>query len=338
MARRMDPSKPEKPAPKLMDRVRAALRVRRYSPRTEELYCGWILRFIRYHGLRHPSELGEEALPAFLSHLATEENVSASTQNQALAAIRFLYVYVIGKPEEWGDDFVRAKRPERIPVVLTPAEVASVLGAMGGVTALMAELLYGAGLRLFECCSLRVKDIDLAKREIRLRDGKGQKDRITPLPNSLVERLRSHLATVKIQFEDDIAKGRGWVVLPNALRRKYPAAAREWHWQWVFPATRTYTEQGTGQVRRHHLHETVLQRAVQGAAIAAKITKPVTCHVLRHSFATHLLEAGYDIRTIQELLGHTDVSTTMIYTHVLNRGGHGVISPLDRLPPRRGGE
>jgi integron integrase len=322
--------------PRLMDRIRDALRVRRYSPRTEKAYCGWIRRYILFHSRRHPRDLGPEAIEAFLTHLATEGRVSASTQNQALAAILFLYVRVLERPQEWLGSFVRAKRPERLPVVLTPAEVMAVLDRMSGLPRLMATLLYGSGLRLLECACLRVKDLDFERREVLVRDGKGQKDRITMLPFRLVEPLRAHLEKMRTQHETDLGDGAGWVELPDALGKKYPNAGREWPWQWVFPATRTYRAPGTGEIRRHHLHETVLQRAVRSAALSAGIAKPVSCHVLRHSFATHLLESGYDIRTIQELLGHRDVSTTMIYTHVLNRGGLAVRSPFDLPPgPRR---
>ncbi len=320
------------PPRRLLDRVRSAIRTRHYSPRTEEAYCSWIRRFVHFNGLRHPSELDPGAITAFLTHLATVEHVSASTQNQALAAILFLYVHVLGAPPERYADFVRAKRPHRIPVVLTRREVALVLEHLTGVTKLMALLLHGSGLRLLECATLRVKDVDLERKELIVRHGKGGRDRVTMLPASLCEALRDHLAKVKAQHDADVSDGAGWVALPAALAGKYPHAGREWPWQWVFPATRTYQAPGGDQVRRHHLHETVLQRAVRLAAIQAGISKRVHCHVLRHSFATHLLEAGYDIRTIQELLGHRDLATTMIYTHVLNRGGLGVRSPLDLLP------
>lgn len=280
--------------------------------------------------------LGAPEIEAFLDHLATSRAVSASTQNQALAALLFLYIRVLDRPPTLAWGFARGKRPEHLPVVLTPTEVVAVLERLDGAPRLMASLLYGAGLRLMECASLRVKDLELERREIRVRDGKGQKDRVAPLPRRLLEPLQAHLVEVRRLHEVDLAKGGGWVALPNALDRKYPNAGREWPWHWVFPATRTYVDGATGQVRRHHLHETVLQRAVRDAALAAGLAKRVSCHVLRHSFATHLLEAGYDIRTIQELLGHKDVATTMIYTHVLNRGGLGVRSPLDEvdLPPR----
>jgi integron integrase len=317
-------------APRLGERVRDALRVRHYSPRTAEAYRGWIARFVRFGGMRPPEELGTEVIERFLTHLAVERGVSASTQNQALAAILFLYVHVLGRPREDFGDFVRASRPERLPIVLTAREAFAVLEHMRGVPRLMASLLYGSGLRVLECATLRVKDLDFARREIVLRDGKGRKDRVTPLPVRVLEPLREHLARWRVVHADEARRGGGRVALPDALERKYPNASREWAWQWVFPATRTYCDRETGEERRHHLHETVLQRAVRAAAQAAGIAKPVSCHVLRHSFATHLLEAGQDIRTIQELLGHRDVATTMIYTHVLNRGGLGVRSPLDR--------
>ncbi len=273
--------------------------------------------------------MGEAELTAFLSHLATDRKVSASTQNQALSALLFLYKEVLGKELPWLDGLVRAKRPHRIPVVLSQGEVMNLLQLMRGTTWLMASLLYGSGLRLMECARLRVKDLDLERREIRVRDGKGRKDRITLLPSKLVSPLNAQLAFAKKQHEADLLLGNGSVEIPFALSRKYPRAAWEWGWQWVFPATRPYRDRETGLHRRHHLHESVLQRAVKDAARRTGIAKPATCHTLRHSFATHLLESGYDIRTIQELLGHRDVSTTMIYTHVLNRGGLGVRSPLD---------
>jgi integron integrase len=303
--------------------------MRRYSRRTERAYVGWIRRFILFHGKRHPREMGEPEVVAFLSALATRDGVSASTQNQALSALVFLYSEVLGKELDWLGGLVRAHRPERLPVVLTHPEVRALLSHLAGSVWLMASLMYGSGLRLFECAELRIKDVDLDAGEIRVRDGKGRKDRVTMLPARLREPLTEHLTKVKQLHEQDLATGRGWVTLPDALTRKYPHAGREWGWQWVFPATRVYKDGATGQWRRHHLHESVVQRAVKVAAARAGITKPATCHVLRHSFATHLLEAGYDIRTIQELLGHRDVSTTMVYTHVLNRGGRGVRSPLD---------
>lgn len=320
----------EAKGPRLLDRVRHALRLRRYSGRTAEAYCGWVVRFVRFHGMKHPDQLGGEAIEQYLTHLAVERGVSASTQNQALSALLFLYVNVLDRPREDFRGFVRARRPERLPVVLTVREVFAVLERMRGVPRLMAALLYGSGLRVMECATLRVKDLDFERREITVRDGKGRKDRVTPLPLRIVEPLRAHLARWRAEHAAEVRSGGGAVVVPDALERKYRNAPREWAWQWVFPATKTYCDRETGEVRRHHLHETVLQRAVREAAQAAGIAKPVTCHVLRHSFATHLLEAGQDIRTIQELLGHRDVATTMIYTHVLNRGGLGVRSPLDR--------
>jgi integron integrase len=315
--------------PKLLDTVRQALRVRHYSPRTEHAYCEWARRFIVYHGKRHPSQLGAAEVQQFLDHLARDLGVSAGTQNQALAALVFLYNDVLAVRLEKHLTLVRARRPERIPVVLTASEVTTVLSHLSGVTLLMASLLYGAALRLIECARLRIKDLDFERREIRIRDGKGRKDRLTPLPVSLIGDLKIHLELVRRQHEQDLREGAGYVELPDALSRKYSAAAREWPWQWVLPATRKYLHAETRERRRHHLHETVLQKAVRQAALAAHIAKRVSCHTLRHSFATHLLETGYDIRTIQELLGHRNVATTMIYTHVLNRGPLGVRSPLD---------
>ena len=315
--------------PRLLDQVRASLRARHYSVRTEKAYVGWIRRFILFHGKRHPESMAEVEIGAYLSSLA-EAKVSSSTQNQALAALLFLYQQVLGRELEWLGNLVHAKRPKHVPVVLGRNEVRLVLAQFDGSPWLVSALLYGGGLRLLEALRLRVKDLDLDRREIVIRRGKGQKDRRTVLPNVLVERLRSHLLTVKEQHDRDISRGAGGVALPDALDRKYPNASREWIWQWVFPATRTYVDPASQEVRRHHLHETVIQRAVRAAARAAGISKPVSPHTLRHSFATHMLEDGYDIRTIQELLGHRDVSTTMIYTHVLNRGACGVRSPLDR--------
>lgn len=317
-------------SPRLLDRVRSAIRARHYSPRTETAYVAWIRRFILFHGKRHPETMGSDDVNAFLTDLATGHHVSASTQNQALSALLFLYEAVLGRPLGELGDVVRARRPTRLPVVLTRAEVSAVLGELSGTAGLMASLIYGAGLRLLECCQLRVKDIDLVRSEVLVRGGKGGRDRVTMLPSSLRAPLTQHLAAVKTQHQADLALGAGAVALPDSLVRKYPRAPWEWPWQWAFPATRHYVERLTGQRRRHHLHETVLQRAFKDAVRRAGIGKPATIHSLRHSFATHLLEAGYDIRTIQELLGHRDVATTMIYTHVLNRGGLGVKSPLDR--------
>jgi integron integrase len=315
--------------PRLLDRVRQAIRTRHLSPSTERAYLGWIRRFLLFHGRRHPSEMGEEEVTAFLTHLATVRRVSASTQNQALGAILFLYRDVYGRELEWLDGLVRARRPARLPEVLSRGEVEQLLGQLEGTAWLQASLLYGAGLRLMECSRLRVKDIDLEGRQILVRDGKGRKDRHTVLPEKVRSPLRDHLQRVRAQHERDLRAGLGAVALPDAIARKYPGAAKEWAWQWVFPASRHYVDQETGERRRHHLHQTVLQREVKAAARRAGLSRRATCHTLRHSFATHLLEAGYDIRTIQELLGHRDVSTTMIYTHVLNRGGRGVRSPLD---------
>jgi len=317
--------------PRLGDRARAAMRVKHLSVRTEEAYLGWMRRYYEFHGRKDPATLGAAELSAFLSSLATERKVAASTQNQALAALLFLYRSVLGQELPWLDDLVRARGPERLPVVLSRDEVRAVLWSMGGVTRLMATLLYGSGLRLLECCRLRVKDVDFARRQIVVRRGKGDKDRMTMLPAVAASELAAHLVRVRAQHQRDLAVGAGWVELPDALASKLPSAGREWPGQWVFPATRGYADRETGQRRRHHLHETVVQQAVRRAVLASGITKRPTCHTFRHSFATHLLEDGSDIRTVQELLGHKDVATTMIYTHVLNRGPGGVLSPADRL-------
>jgi len=324
------PSSPQ-PKPKLLDQVRAAIRLRHYSLRTEEAYVQWIKRFIFFHGKRHPVEMGKQEITHFLSALATERHVSASTQNQALCALLFLYRHVLDQQVGWLDEVVRAKQSHRLPVVLTRQEVRVLLGALEGDHWLMAHLLYGAGLRLLECLRLRVKDLDFSTNQLVVRQGKGDKDRVTMLPTSIKGPLGAHLERVRHLHTQDVERGYGKVYLPDALARKYPNAATEWGWQWVFPASQISVDPRSGDRRRHHLHESVLQKAVRAAAKQTGMVKPVGCHTLRHSFATHLLEDGYDIRTIQELLGHKDVSTTMIYTHVLNRGGRGVTSPSDRL-------
>ncbi len=320
---------PRTDAPRLLDRVHEAVRIRHYSRRTEKAYTGWIRRFVLFHGKRHPDEMGEAEITAFLSDLATRRRVAASTQNQALSALLFLYRDVLGHDLPWLDGIVRAKRPQRVPVVLSRAEVRALLERLHGTSWLAASLLYGAGLRLLEALRLRVKDVDSQRNEITVRRGKGAKDRRTLMPGSLKRPLATHLERVHRQHAADLASGAGSVALPDAVASKYPRAAWEWGWQWVFPATRSYRDRETGQRRRHRLHESVVQRAVKRAAREAGLTKPATCHTLRHSFATHLLEDGYDIRTIQELLGHKDLATTMIYTHVLNKGGRAVKSPLD---------
>jgi integron integrase len=318
--------------PRLLDRVRLAIRARHYSTRTEEAYVAWIKRYIFFHGKRHPAEMGADEVTRFLSSLALHDRVSASTQNQALSALLFLYQEVLQQDLPWLDSVVRAKTSVRLPVVLTRNEVQAVLSHVRGTPRLMATLLYGAGLRLLECARLRVKDVDFDANQILVRGGKGDKDRVTLLPASVKADLARHLESARRQHEADLRHNAGWVALPGALDRKYPNAGREWAWHWVFPATRIYVDRDTGKRRRHHLHESVLQRAFKDAVRPAGIAKPATCHTFRHSFATHLLEDGYDIRTVQELLGHTDVSTTMIYTHVLNRGPAAVRSPADRLP------
>ena len=311
--------------------MRLELRTRHYSSRTEQAYVAWVRRYVRHHGGRHPRELDEPEVRAYLGHLATERKVSAATQSQALAALQFLYRYVLRRPIGFVTGVPRAKRRERLPVVLTRSEVRALIDQLSGTKRIMALLLYGAGLRLNECLALRVKDIDLEMRQIVVRGGKGDKDRVTMLPASVEAYLHAHLDQVRALHARDLAAGGGEATLPGALARKLPEAARDWGWQWVFPASSRYRDAETGAMRRHHLHESVLQRAVHEAGLRALLTKRATCHGLRHSFATHLLEAGYDIRTVQELLGHKDVSTTMIYTHVLNRGGRGVQSPADGL-------
>jgi integron integrase len=323
------PAPPEAAPPRLLDRVREAVRLRHYSLRTERSYVGWIRRFILFHGKRHPSDMGAAEVTAFLSHLAVAGNVAASTQQQALSALLFLYRDVLGTELPWMTEIVRPKKPQRVPTVLSRAEVERLLAAMDGTPALMAHLLYGTGMRLMECVGLRVKDVDFDRGEITVRDGKGAKDRVTVLPRRLQEPLREQFRRARSVWEADAAARRSGVWLPDALSRKYPAAAASWGWFWVFPARALSTDPRTGAYRRHHVYEQNLQRAILTAVRAANIAKPATAHTLRHSFATHLLEAGYDIRTVQELLGHSDVSTTMIYTHVLNRGGRGVVSPLD---------
>jgi len=315
---------------KLIPQMRRALRLGHYSRRTEEAYVRWVIRFVRASGMRHPAELGEEEVTRFLSGLAEAGRVSASTQTQALSAILFLYRNVMRSEFPWLTRVVRAPRRTRLPVVLTRDEVSSLMRQLEGPVRLVATLLYGSGLRLLECLQLRVKDVDFESDQLTVRGGKGDKDRITMLPQSIKAELRRHLGRVKGLHERDVAAGGGTVELPTAVARKFPNAGREWRWQWVFPATRTWVDRQTGERRRHHLHETVVQRAVTQAVRSAALTKRATCHSLRHSFATHLLEDGYDIRTVQELLGHSDVSTTMIYTHVLNRGVMGVRSPADR--------
>lgn len=316
--------------PKLLDQVRDRIRVKHYSIRTETQYVQWVKRFILFHGKRHPKDLGAAEVGDFLTHLAVDGNVSASTQNQALSALLFLYREVLGVELPWLDDVVRAKKPQRLPTVLTRAEVALVLERMDGNYSLMARLLYGTGMRLMECCRLRVKDIDFGRREILIREGKGAKDRVTMLPETLILPLQEHLSKRRRLYQDDSAKGMAEVFLPDALARKYPHAANEWAWQYVFPSGSYSVDPRSGRERRHHVDEKLLQRAMKKAVAASGIAKLATPHTLRHSFATHLLEGGYDIRTVQELLGHSDVSTTMIYTHVLNKGGRGVVSPLDK--------
>jgi integron integrase len=315
--------------------VRNEIRRRHYSYRTEQAYLHWIKRFVWFHDKRHPRELGAAEVTRFLTHLAREREVSASTQNQALSALLFLYGPVLGIELPWMKDIERAKRPLRVPVVLTRDEVRALLAQLDGSKWLMAALLYGAGLRLRECLKLRIKDVDAGYGQITVRDGKGGKDRVTMLPAGLVEPLRSHLARVKDLHERDLAQGYGEAWLPDALARKYPRAGYQWGWQFLFPSRKLATDPRSGAIRRHHVFDDVLPRAIGEAARRAGIAKPVGCHTLRHSFATHLLESGYDLRTVQELLGHSDVSTTMIYTHVLNRGGRAVESPLDRLEQRR---
>ena len=319
------------PKRRLLDQVRDAIRVAHYSRRTEDAYVAWARRFILFHGKRHPAELGEREVAAFLSHLASARNVSASTQNQALGALLFLYRHVLRRELGHLGGMVRARMPDRLPVVMTRDEVRAVLTKLAGVPWLVANLLYGAGLRLNECLELRVKDLDPARNQVSVRRGKGGKDRFVPFPARVKEPLASHLADVKRTHERDLAAGVGAVVLPEALARKYPHAATEWSWQFVFPAARVCRDPQWGGPSRFHLHESAIQREVTRAVREAGLTKRVSCHTFRHSFATHLLEDGYDIRTVQELLGHSDVSTTMIYTHVLQQGALAVRSPADRL-------
>ena len=332
-----DGETPQGRQPRLLVRVHEAIQRLHYSRRTEETYVHWIRRFIYWSGKRHPDTLGEGEVTAFLTHLATERQVAAATQNQALSALLFLYKQVLGRDLGWFDDLVRAKRPVRLPVVLTRGEVTALLAQLRGAPWLMASLLYGAGLRLMECLRLRVKDVDIAYRQILVREGKGGKDRVTMLPESAVQPVHAQLGEAKRLHDLDLREGFGEVHLPYALGRKYPRVGYEWGWQYVFPASRRSDDPDDDVIRRHHVDDSVLARALKEARRDAGIAKPVSAHVLRHSFATHLLQSGSDIRTVQELLGHSDVSTTMIYTHVMNKGARGVKSPLDRLEQPRAG-
>jgi len=315
--------------PKLLEQARNILRANYYSRRTEEVYLGWMRRYILFHGKRHPQELGEPEVGAFLSDLTVRLGVAESTQNQALSALLFLYAKVLGRPLRELGPVERARRPKKVPIVLTRTEARALLGQMEGTEWLMASLLYGSGLRVLEMLRLRVKDVDFGYSQITIRDGKGGKDRITMLPQGVAEVLRRHLARRRLEFGRDVETGVAGVYMPEALGRKYPAAATSWPWQYVFAAGRVGRDPRSGAVRRHHIDEVTVQRGVRTAAQRAGLVKAVTPHVLRHSFATHLLEAGSDIRTVQELLGHRDVATTMIYTHVLNKPGLTVRSPMD---------
>lgn len=317
--------------PRLLDTVRQAIRARHLSPRTEEAYVHWIRRFIVHHGKRHPRELGAAEVTQFLTDLAVRQRMSASTSNQALSALLFLYRHVVVKDLGRLEDLPRGRPPERLPVVLTRDEVRRVLARLSGVVWLVVALLYGAGLRITECLELRVKDVDFDRRQITVRRGKGRKDRRAVLPALVRTKLSEHLDAVRLRHAADLAAGFGAAVLPGALDRKYPNASKDWRWQFVFPATRLCRDPRYGPPTRYHLHESVIQRALAAAARECVITKRVSCHTFRHSFATHLLEDGHDIRTVQELLGHADVSTTMVYTHVLERGVLGVTSPADKL-------
>ena len=317
--------------PRLLDQVREQIRVRHYSIRTEQAYVDWCRRFILWHDKRHPRDMGAAEVEAFLTHLAVERSVSASTQSQAKAALLFLYKEVLGMELAWLDNLVRAQPARRLPVVLTPSEVRALLGELNGTMWLVVSLLYGTGMRLLEGLRLRLKDVEFARREIVVREGKGNKDRVTVLPENLIAPLQEQIARAKRVHDQDLEAGFGEVFLPDALARKYPRAGKAWGWQYVFPGARRSIDPRSGVERRHHLYEQSVQKSVAIAAKRAGIVKPVSPHVLRHSFATHLLQSGYDIRTVQELLGHSDVQTTMIYTHVLNRGGKGVRSPLDQL-------
>ncbi|TPW14840.1 MAG: integron integrase [Halothiobacillaceae bacterium] len=317
--------------PKLLDQVRDKLRVKHYSIRTEQAYVDWIKRFIFFHGKCHPKNLDASDIEAFLTHLAVAGKVSASTQNQAKSALLFLYREVLEIQLLWLENVTQAKAPKRLPVVLTVSEVQALLSRLSGTQGLIASLLYGGGLRLMEAVRLRVKDVDFARREIVVREGKGFKDRVTMLPELVITTLKTHLVKVKALHDEDLTQGFGEVYLPFALDKKYPNAGREWGWQYIFPSKSLSVDPRSGKRRRHHLDEKAVQRAMKQAVRDAGLIKPATPHTLRHSFATHLLQSGYDIRTVQELLGHSDVSTTMIYTHVLNKGGRGVVSPLDGL-------
>jgi integron integrase len=330
VARVGDCGRVEKPLT-LAGAIEREVRLRGWSPRTAEAYANWMRQYVRFNGRRHPRDMGEAEARAFLTHLATARNVSASTENQAVAALTFLYRDVLGRPLDFLGQVVRAKRPRRRPIVMTRDEVRRVLGALDGMPRLVSQLMYGSGLRLMEAMALRVKDVDLSMREIVVRGGKGGRDRLTMLSSDAAGALTLHIERVRELHRRDVSAGRGFVMLPGAYWRKAPSAARDWKWQWLFPAARAYRDSATGRWMRHQYHETAVQRAVAAAARAAGIQKRVTCHTFRHRFATHLLEAGYDIRVIQELLGHRDVSTTMLYTHVLNRGSRSVRSPADML-------
>jgi integron integrase len=321
---------PTPPAPRLFDEVRRHMRIKHYSLRTEKIYIGWIRRFILANAKRHPREMGAAEVEAFLSLLAVQRKVAASTQNQALSALLFLYRVVLGLQLPWMEGVVRAKRSKRVPSVLSQDEARSLLAHMEGRPQVLASLLYGTGMRLMECLRLRVKDVDFARNEITIRGGKGAKDRHTVLPKSLVEPLQREIERARMLHAADLAAGFGAAALPYALARKYPSAARDFGWQYVFPSVQRSTDPNDGMERRHHVDDAILARGLKAARLRAGIAKPVTAHTLRHSFATHLLEMGYDIRTVQELLGHRDVATTQIYTHVLNRNASGVLSPLDR--------
>lgn len=317
------------PRSQLLEQLRAEIRVRHYSLRTEEIYIHWVRRYILFHDKRHPAEMGEPEISAFLTDLAVNRKVAASTQNQALSAILFLYQKTLNQKLEWLDDVVRAKRPRHLPVILTRQEVTRLLDDIHGINGLVARLLYGTGMRKMECLRLRVQDIDFQYRQITVRSGKGDKDRVTVLPDSLLTPLQKQLVKTRQIHNNDLDEGHGEVALPYALERKYPGAGRQWRWQYVFPSTRRSVDPYSGMIRRHHWFDTNVSRAIKEAVRKLGIAKRVSVHTLRHSFATHLLEDGYDIRTVQELLGHKDVKTTQIYTHVLNRGGRGVRSPLD---------